>query len=132
MYLFAETHRLLILFLLFQFRVLKYLASSVFLSVQLCCIAFTLWNQDDGSKPPFGSNPMVIIAPKLSSVNTFSTSLDRVPKPMSHFCASSLVRPYKRRKAGIDSLKSEKFQILEVYPGLLPIRAASKQAVIQF
>ena len=94
-------HRLLIL-LLFQFRVLT-LAFSVFLSVQLCCIAFTLWNRDDGSKPPFGSNPMVVIAPKLSSVNTFSTSLDRVPKPVSNFCASSLVRPYKRKKAGIDS-----------------------------
>ena len=108
MYLFAETHRLLILFLLFQFRVLIYFASSVFLSVQLCCIAFTLWNQDDGSKPPFGSNPMVIIAPKLSSVNIFSTSLDRNPKPEFFLCATLLVPTSKRNKFASSSPTSVK------------------------
>ena len=74
----------------------------------------------------------MIISPKLSSVNTISTSLDRIPKPEFCFCASSLARPYKRRKAGIDSLKSEKFQILEVYPGLLRIRAAPNRQPFSF
>lgn len=84
------------------------LAFSAFLSVQLCCIAFTLWNQDDGSKPPFGSNSMVTIAPKLSSVNTFSTSLDRNPKPEFFLCATLLVPASKRNKFASSSPTSVK------------------------
>ena len=92
---------------MFQFRVLT-LAFSVFLSVQLCCIAFTLWNRDDGSKSPFDSNPMVIIAPKLSSVNIFSTRLDRNPKPEFFLCVTLLVPASKRNNFASSSPTSVK------------------------
>lgn len=51
---------------------------------------------------------MVIIAPKLSSANIFSTSLDRNPKPEFFLCATLLVPAFKRNNFASSSPTSVK------------------------
>lgn len=51
---------------------------------------------------------MVVIAPKLSSVNIFSTSLDRNPKPEFFLCATLLVPASKRNNFASSSPTSVK------------------------